>query len=46
MRFFQRVFNGMRSEHTIGAFLYPLDTDTATLTDPQIGQIFWNMVRC
>ena len=40
-----RVVAGFRSEHTIGSFLYPQDVETASLTDPQIGQIFWNMVR-
>jgi len=38
-----RVVAGFRSEHTIGSFLYPQDVETASLTDPQIGQIFWNM---
>ena len=41
-----RIVAGFRSEHTIGSFLYPQDVETASLTDPQIGQIFWNMVRC
>ena len=44
--FGKRVVAGFRSEHTIGSFLYPQDVETASLTDPQIGQIFWNMVRC
>lgn len=41
--FGKRVVAGFRSEHTIGSFLYPQDVETASLTDPQIGQIFWNM---
>jgi hypothetical protein len=44
--FVRRVVSGFRSEHTIGSFLYPQDVEVASLTDPQIGQIFWNMVRC
>ena len=44
--FVRRVVAGFRSEHTIGSFLYPQDVEVASLTDPQIGQIFWNMVRC
>ena len=41
--FVRRVVAGFRSEHTIGSFLYPQDVEVASLTDPQIGQIFWNM---
>merc|ERR1719263_232559 len=35
--------DGLRTEHTIGSFIAPHDAETASLTDPQIGQIFWNM---
>ena len=35
---------GLRREHAIVSFLYPLDDETAVVTDPQVAQIFWNML--
>ena len=38
-----RIKTGFQGEHTIVSFVAPLTEETVALTDPQIGQIFWNM---
>jgi hypothetical protein len=37
-------WKGLRKEHAIISFLYPLDDETTVVTDPQVAQIFWNML--
>ena len=37
-------WKGLRREHAIISFLYPLDDETTVVTDPQVAQIFWNML--
>merc|ERR1712194_581477 len=36
-------WKGLRKEHAIISFLYPLDDETTVVTDPQVAQIFWNI---
>ena len=35
---------GLRREHAIVSLMWPVDDETTTVTDPQVAQIFWNML--
>ena len=40
----KEFWSGLRSDHAIISFLYPHDEETEVISDPQVAQIFWNML--